>query len=192
MGGAEKIISKGNCSGANVMIFVTVGTDHHPFDRLVRDVDGLKAMGVISEDVFIQTGSSDYLPDHCSFEKLLPFDSLMKKIATARIVITHGGPGSIMPVIYAQKIPVVMPRRKQYGEVVDDHQMDFAKRLQDQNMIILVESSEDLHNAIIDYENLVRKATGGFDLENHKKRLSQFVSKLDELCSRLTAGEKIR
>ena len=174
------------------MIFVTVGTDHHPFDRLIKTVDELKSQGTIPDDVFIQTGSSDYQPKHCSFEKLLPFDSLMKKIAAARIVVTHGGPGSIMPVIYAQKIPVVMPRRKQYGEVVDDHQMDFAKRLQDQDMIILVENSEDLHKAIIDYENLVRKTTGGFDLENQKERLSQFVSKLDELCSRLTAPEKIQ
>jgi len=155
------------------MILVTVGTDHHPFDRLVKAIDGLKARGVISEDVFIQTGSSDYQPKHCSFEKLLPFDSLMKKIAAARIVITHGGPGSIMPVIYAQKIPVVMPRRKKFDEVVDDHQMDFAKRLQDRNMIILVESSEDLHKAILDYENLVGKPTGGFDPENHEKRLFQ-------------------
>lgn len=174
------------------MIFVTVGTDHHPFDRLIKTVDELKSQGVISEDVFIQTGSSVYLPDHCYFEKLLSFKELMKKIADARIVITHGGPGSIMPVIYAQKIPVVMPRRKQYGEVVDDHQMDFAKRLQEQNMIILVESSEDLYKAILDYQNLVRKTTGGFDLENHKKRLSKFVMNLDELCSRLMAGEKIR
>ena len=174
------------------MIFVTVGTDHHPFDRLVKAIDGLKARGVISEDVFIQTGSSDYQPKHCSFEKLLPFKELIKNIAAARIIITHGGPGSIMPVIYAQKIPVVMPRRKQNGEVIDDHQMDFAKRLKDQNMIILVESSEDLHEAILEYDNLVRKTTGGFDLENHKKRLSHFALKLDELCSRLTAGEKIR
>jgi UDP-N-acetylglucosamine transferase subunit ALG13 len=47
------------------MIFVTVGTDHHPFDRLIKTVDELKSQGVISEDVFIQTGSSVYLPDHC-------------------------------------------------------------------------------------------------------------------------------
>jgi hypothetical protein len=59
-------------------------------------------------------------------------------------------------------------------------------------MIILVESSEDLYKAILDYQNLVRKTTGGFDLENHKKRLSKFVMNLDELCSRLMAGEKIR
>jgi len=192
VGRAETVFSEGDCSGADAVIFVTVGTDHHPFDRLLKAVDSLKAEGIISEEVFIQSGSSDYRPEHCSFERLLPFDSLMAKIVDARIVITHGGPGSIMPAIYGKKIPVVMPRRKQFGEVVDDHQVDFAKRLEEQNMVFLAETKEDLQKIILDYDVLAAKTKAGPVAKNHQQRLFQFTIKLDELCHKLTAGEKIR
>ena len=80
------------------MIFVTVGTHEQPFNRLVECIDKLKKDGDIQEDVIIQTGYSTYEPQYCKWQKLFPYQEMLKLVEEARIVITHGGPSSfIMP-----------------------------------------------------------------------------------------------
>ena len=77
------------------MIFITVGTHEQQFNRLVKEVDKLKESGVIKEDVFIQLGYSDYIPKNCEWKKMISYDEMDNYIRNSRIVITHGGPGSI-------------------------------------------------------------------------------------------------
>lgn len=78
------------------MIFVTVGTHEQPFNRLIQKVDELKKDGVITEDVIIQTGFSTYEPKYCQWSKLIPYQKMIKNVADARIVITHGGARDII------------------------------------------------------------------------------------------------
>ena len=78
------------------MIFVTVGTHEQPFNRLIQKVDELKRDGVIKDDVIIQTGFSTYEPKYCQWSKLIPYQQMVKNVADARIVITHGGDGDII------------------------------------------------------------------------------------------------
>ena len=47
------------------MIFVSVGTHDHPFNRLVKAIDDLKKNEIIKEDVLIQTGFSTNEPKNC-------------------------------------------------------------------------------------------------------------------------------
>ena len=78
------------------MIFVTVGTHEQPFNRLIQKVDELKRDGIIKDDVIIQTGFSTYEPNYCQWSKLIPYQQMVKNVADARIVITHGGDGDII------------------------------------------------------------------------------------------------
>ena len=78
------------------MIFVTVGTHEQPFNRLIQKVDELKRDGVIKDDVIIQTGFSTYKPKYCQWSKLISYQQMVKNVADARIVITHGGAGDII------------------------------------------------------------------------------------------------
>ena len=78
------------------MIFVTVGTHEQPFNRLIQKIDELKKDGIINEDVIIQTGFSTYEPKYCQWSKLIPYQQMVKNVADARIVITHGGPASFI------------------------------------------------------------------------------------------------
>ena len=73
------------------MIFVTVGTHEQPFNRLIQKIDELKKDGTIQDDVIIQTGFSTYEPKYCQWSKLIPYQQMVKNVADARIVITHGG-----------------------------------------------------------------------------------------------------
>ena len=100
------------------MIFVTVGTHEQPFNRLIQKVDELKRDGIIKDDVIIQTGFSTYEPNYCQWSKLIPYQQMVKNVADARIVITHGGPASFIMPLQIEKIPIVVPRQYQFNEHV--------------------------------------------------------------------------
>jgi len=168
------------------MIFVTVGTHEQPFDRLVKEIDRLKEEGHITEDVFIQTGYSSHEPGYCEHRQFISFDEMIEKILSSRIVITHGGPGSIMSVLYNGKIPIVVPRQKSYAEHVDNHQMLFAKKLEEHNQIICVYEIHDMADKIYNYNTLIQELKdANLEKIEREKRVSEFARALDEICLNL-------
>ncbi len=138
------------------MIFVTVGTHEQPFNRLVKKIDQLKKSGVINEDVIIQTGFSTYEPENCEWSKLYPYQEMVRMVADARIVITHGGPSSFIMPLQIGKIPIVVPRRKKFNEHVNDHQLEFSEAVAErQGNLIVVEDVEKLSDIICKYDEIV-------------------------------------
>ncbi len=163
------------------MIFVTVGTHEQPFDRLISAIDALKGEGIIREDVIIQTGYSTYEPKHCTFSKLLPYSDMVKNVADARIVITHGGPSSFIMPLQIGKIPVVVPRQEKYGEHINDHQLMFALEVQErQKNILVVQDMDQLADMIIHYEEKVAQLSGGYASNNEAFNRS-FCELINEL-----------
>ena len=151
------------------MIFVTVGTHEQQFNRLVECVDQMKEKGLLEEEVIIQTGFSTYEPKHCTWQKLLPFQQMVKNVELARIVITHGGPSSFIMPLQIGKIPIVVPRQKQYEEHVNDHQVDFCRAVsQRQGNIILAEEMDALEQAILNYDEITAGMTAGQSSNNAK------------------------
>lgn len=149
------------------MIFVTVGTHEQPFDRLISYIDELKGSGVIEEDVIIQTGYSAYEPKHCKWSKLLPYSDMVKNVAEARIVITHGGPSSFIMPLQTGKIPIVVPRQAQYGEHVNDHQLEFAREVaRRQKNILVAEEVSDLSALIVHYDDKIQRMSSGLQSNN--------------------------
>ena len=165
------------------MIFVTVGTHEQPFDRLIQKVDELKRDGVIQEEVIIQTGYSTYVPQNCQWSKLIPYSQMVKNVADARIVITHGGPASFIMPLQIGKIPVVVPRKHQYGEHVNDHQVEFAGNVaQRMGNIIPVFEIDELENVIASYDQLISGMKQGVQRNNQvfNARVKEIVSALME------------
>lgn len=139
------------------MIFVTVGTHEQQFNRLIKKIDQLKKDGYIKDDVFIQTGFSDYIPESCDWKKFLSYEEMIQKIKDAKIVITHGGPSSfILPLQYG-KTPIVVPRMKKYDEHVNDHQVEFCRKYNSlNNNIIVVVNVDELNSELF---SIVEKKT---------------------------------
>lgn len=134
------------------MIFVTVGTHEQQFDRLVREVDRLRGDRLIEDEVVIQTGFSIYEPAFCEWNRLYPYRQMVKYVAEARIVITHGGPSSFIMPLQMGKVPVVVPRQKRFGEHVNDHQVEFCRAMAErQGNILVVEDVGELGKVINRY-----------------------------------------
>ena len=168
------------------MIFVTVGTHEQPFDRLVKYMDELKASGVIEEEVIIQTGFSTYEPKHCIWSELYPYQQMVKNVENARIVITHGGPSSFIIPLQIGKIPIVVPRQKEFDEHVNNHQVSFAKQVaQRQGNILVVENIEDLKDMILDYEARVASMPAGLKSNN-----AAFNDNFEKIADKLVAERK--
>jgi UDP-N-acetylglucosamine transferase subunit ALG13 len=130
------------------LVFVSVGTDYHPFDRLSRWIDAwLERGGSGSARCFVQTGTSAVprLAEHRQYLGHAEMEAMMRQAA---VVVCHGGPGTIMLASTLGKRPIVVPRRKRYGEHVDDHQCSFTERIAAEGAIVLAGSEEELGSCL--------------------------------------------
>ena len=168
------------------MIFVTVGTHEQPFDRLVKYIDEMVGNKLITEKVIIQKGYTNYEPAYCETYKLIGYDKMNEFINESRIVITHGGPSSFIAPITIGKIPIVMPRLQKYNEHVNDHQLEFARQVEKKmNNIIVVENEKELQDAIIYYDEKIKKCKSK-NLNNNKK----FNQNLEKIVEKMFKSEE--
>ena len=111
------------------LLLVTVGTDHHPFDRLVRWVDAWLAGHDGELRCLMQTGTSAPPTGPASWAAYLEFDALQAAMAEAAAVVCHGGPATILGARHRGAVPIVVPRLHRLGEHVYDHRVAFSRRL---------------------------------------------------------------
>lgn len=152
------------------MIFVTVGTDRFQFNRLIQAVDEYCARE--NRQAFIQLGSSDYRPQHCQWTKFLPFEEVRSLVCKSSIIISHAGVGTIFTCITNGKMPLVAPRLSQFGEAIDDHQVEFAHLMQRRGYTEVI----DLKNLT---ESLTRRASGS--VAHLKTGNADLIDYLDKL-----------
>lgn len=130
------------------MILVIMGMEVHPFDRLARAVDELAETRAVDDDFFMQLGTCKYEPRFVRFERFLSFGDIRDEIRRASVVVTHAGAGSALLCIDQGKHPVVVPRRPEYGEQVDEHQLPFADKLRVARLATVVQEMNELPAAI--------------------------------------------
>lgn len=166
------------------MIFVTVGTHEQQFNRLVSYMDEWASSH--DEEVVIQSGFSTYEPQSAKYSKLYPYKTMVELVDKARIVITHGGPSSFIMPLQIGKVPVVVPRMKEFDEHVNDHQLDFARAVAErQGNIIVIEDVAKLSETIDNYETIVNGMKNGLTSNNEK-----FCNRFEELVDEMMKGKK--
>lgn len=69
-------------------------------------------------------------------------------IAQATVVVSHGGPSTVMDVRSRGCLPIVVGRNPAFGEHVDEHQMRFADHLDRHDMALCVTDQNSLHEQI--------------------------------------------
>lgn len=161
------------------MIFVTVGTHEQQFNRLVEYMD--KWAADHDEVIVIQTGFSTYEPKYCQWSKLYPYGKMIEMVDKARIIITHGGPSSFIMPLQVGKIPIVVPRSYEFDEHVNNHQIEFCRKVAErQENIIVVEDVIELGNIIDKYEEIAGKMQNGL-ISNNERFCREFEKIVEEL-----------
>ena len=130
------------------MIFVTLGSQKFQFNRLLKKLDELIQAGVITETVFAQTGYSDYTPRYFKYQAFLDRDQFAQCMDDCDIVITHGGTGAIIGAVKKGKKVIAVPRLKQYGEHVDDHQVQLVTAFGKMGIICACEDCSQIADAV--------------------------------------------
>lgn len=134
-----------------------MGTHNQDFTRLLKEIDEIA--GKVDEKVVIQTGHTEYVPQnakHFAFGTRKKLEQLNKE---ARIIITHGGAGSIIFALQFHKPTVVVPRLKKYGEHINDHQLELTKELEKSGKVVGVYDIEDLEKKIKEVDSLKAEAS---------------------------------
>ena len=109
---------------------------------------------------------------------------MVKLVDEARIVITHGGPSSFIMPLQVGKTPIVVPRRHEFNEHVNDHQVSFSKSVAERmGTIIVVEDMEKLGEAITKYDDIV----SGMDSEL-KSNNEKFNEELEKIVDGMFKG----
>jgi len=126
------------------VIFVTVGTNEARFDRLLEALEGLPA----DAELFVQHGPSPIRPAGATCTDYVSFEEMAERMSQAETVVTHAGVGSVLTALLNGTRPIVVPRLVRYGEAVDDHQLEFARRASEAGFVTLVEDTDTLVAAI--------------------------------------------
>lgn len=129
-------------------VLVTVGSEKFPFVRgleMVRD-------GLSGARVKWQTGNTptDGLDLQGDVRAWWPGDEIAAAAASADVVITHAGVGSILMVLRTGACPVIIPRMSRFGEHVDDHQMDLAEQLEERGLVRVLRPGDDVSAGALD------------------------------------------
>lgn len=132
-------------------MFVTVGNATQGFTRLLEAVDTAAGNGVFGDEkVFMQAGNNPHFQaTHCQqepFVEMQRFEALLKE---ATLVISHGGAGTLINLLQNGRIPIVMPRQREYSEHVDDHQIELVRALASEGRVIAVYTPEELAPAVL-------------------------------------------
>ena len=130
------------------MIFVTVGSQA-PFDRLIRAIDEWAGLRDRS-DVFAQVAGSTYRPRHIDYTDFIDPSEFNRWVEEADVLVAHAGMGSIISALEVGKPIVVMPRRVQFRETRNDHQVAAAQHFGAQGQVIVANDEQELAG-MLDY-----------------------------------------
>jgi UDP-N-acetylglucosamine transferase subunit ALG13 len=127
-------------------LVVSAGTYHFGFDRLMAWTESwLREHPDVHATV--QRGTSRPV-DGATNREIIPHPELLDLYRNASVVVLQGGAGGVMDARELGLIPIVVPRVPVGDEVVDDHQIVFARRLRTLGLVHVAESEAELHQLL--------------------------------------------
>jgi len=146
------------------------------FDRLIKEMDEIA--GRADEEVIMQIGETAYEPKNAKYFRFASKEKMDGLYNDARVVVCHAGVGSILTALEYGKPVIAVPRRKKYGEHVDDHQLDIAGEMEKEGRIRVVHDVEELEAALDDVSTAseMKVVTEGELVKALKKYLEGFIS----------------
>lgn len=160
------------------MIFVTIGTQQQNFQRLFDYINNIDT----DEKIVVQKGKSKYKlnKEIITYDFLSP-NEMEKHIKQARIIITHGGGGTVFKALKLNKKVIVVPRLSKYKEHINDHQLEFSKYLKEKNYCFVIETEEEFQEAL--------KKIDTYQFAKYKSGEKEFIKNLESEIDKLLLEE---
>jgi len=128
------------------MIFLTVGSQL-AFDRLTKSVDEWASANPDVE-VFGQIGESGYIPQHFKYATTLTPMEYQSMIDNSDIIISHVGMGTIITALDMGKPLLLLPRKAEYGEHRNNHQLATAKFVKQYKLLEIADDECEVPNLL--------------------------------------------
>lgn len=160
---------------SKLSVFVTVGTNHYDFSRMLKLVDECLLLLNQQVELTLQYGFStlekSYSNSKC--EKMFSREEAEYYYANSDLVFSHCGIGSIYNSLNFNRPTVIIPRLAKYNEFSDDHQLQIAREIATNPLVFMIEEhikKDEFHSFI---SSLLPQPKIEKDLTNHK--LAEFI-----------------
>ncbi len=154
------------------MILVTLGTQDKDFSRLLKAVEKQIIKGNIKEEVVAQIGASKFTSSYMKTFDLISSVELEKLLNKCTLLITHGGVGSILMGLKANKKVIAAARLKKYKEHVNDHQLQIIKEFVKDGYILELKDFDKLDKVL--------KKADTFKPKKYVSNTNHFVKIIDD------------
>jgi UDP-N-acetylglucosamine transferase subunit ALG13 len=156
----------------------SVGTDHHPFPRLLEWVAA--AQRELGVSALVQRGATDARVGLDGLETVdyMAADELEARMAAAAAVVCHGGPGTMSLAIRCGHRPIVIARDPRLGEHVDDHQQRYTARLAAEGSIDTPTTVDQMIDLV--RQALVRPRTVGPQADQLNEAIARFTALMSD------------
>jgi len=115
------------------------------FDRLLKKMDEIAATS--GEEVVMQIGHTNFRPQTAKWFDFTTEEGIKEWCKKARVVVTQPAM-SILDAQEQNKPVIAVPRLQKYDEVIDDHQLDFARHLEKEGKVIAVYDVDKLEETL--------------------------------------------
>jgi UDP-N-acetylglucosamine transferase subunit ALG13 len=117
----------------------------------------------------VQSGHTKFIRKGYKIFKFLSIDKFIKLMATSKIIIIHGGAGSIINAFNLRKKPIVMARLKKYNEHINNHQLELVEFLHSKKKIYIADHKLNINKVLNRKKRVINK--------NSFKELSETIKK---------------
>jgi len=155
------------------MIFVTVGTQDKPFERLCQYLEESD----IKDKVIVQSGYTKYKSNKYDVHEYIDQKSFDKYMKEADIIISHGGVGTIMHALYNHKKVIACARLSKYHEHQNDHQLQIISALKEKGYILELNENNNLNDLL--------KKIKTFKVPDLTSNQDNFINKLENYIDSL-------
>ena len=132
----------------SIKLFVALGTQKFPFDRLVSAVNALIESGEYQPEEIVLQSIMNKVKPLCTNLGIIPHDQFNKWMAEAEVVIVHAGVNSILSCMSMNKPFIIVPRNKKFGEHVDYHQFEIARLMETKFTVLVLRDTNKLKDMI--------------------------------------------
>ena len=159
------------------MIFVILGTQDKPFSRILKALEREIKKGNIQEKVVVQAGCTNFKSKYMEIYDYMYMKTFNQYIKDCDYVVTHGGVGSIIDSLKKNKKVLVVPRKKEYDEHENDHQIQITEKFTNMGYIISCTNTKDLIKNIQELKEFQPKKFKS----NNKNMIKNIESYIDHL-----------